>query len=462
MLLTLTTTYAPATDLGFLLHKHPERSQTVELPFGQAHVFYPEANAQRCTAALLLEVDPVGLVRGRRGPDSGLIGHYVNDRPYVASSLLSVAIARVFGTALSGNCAARPELVERALPLEATLAVLPCRGGERLLRELFEPLGYAVEASRIPLDPEVPQWGESRYFRVKLSAVCRLTDLLSHLYVLIPVLDDEKHYWVGNEEVEKLLRHGEGWLGEHPQREAIALRYLARQRGLARQALERLTAEEEPAQEEREAARDQAEGELETPLSLNEQRLQAVAAAVKGCKSVVDLGCGDGKLIKLLLGDKSHQKVVGVEVSLRALEIARDRIKLDRLSEKMRTRVELLHGSLLYRDARLTGFDAATVVEVIEHLDPPRLTAFERALFEHARPARVVLTTPNAEYNVKFESLPRGRFRHADHRFEWTRAQLREWAEGVCARHGYEVRIEPVGAEDPALGAPTQLAVFTR
>src|SRR5215204_5420209 len=139
MLLTITTTHQPATDLGYLLHKNPARAQHFALSFGAAHVFYPEANTGRCTAALVLDVDPVGLVRGRRGPEGegGLLMQYVNDRPYVASSFLSVAMADVFGTAMTGRSKERQELADTALPLEARLATVPCRGGDDLLRRLF-------------------------------------------------------------------------------------------------------------------------------------------------------------------------------------------------------------------------------------------------------------------------------------------------------------------------------------
>jgi hypothetical protein len=212
MLLTITTTRPPATDLSYLLHKNPQRSQSFDLAFGQAHVFYPEAAPDRCTAALLLDVDPVGLVRGRQASAGPALDQYVNDRPYVASSFLSVAVAQVFGSALAGRSKERPELADSPLPLKARLAVLRCRGGERVLRRLFEPLGYAVAAAGRALDEAFPDWGESPYFTVTLDGHCRLRDLLAHLYVLIPVLDDDKHYWVGADEVDKLLRHGEGWL----------------------------------------------------------------------------------------------------------------------------------------------------------------------------------------------------------------------------------------------------------
>ncbi|HKR96540.1 MAG TPA: 3' terminal RNA ribose 2'-O-methyltransferase Hen1, partial [Candidatus Angelobacter sp.] len=196
MLLTITTHHQPATDLGYLLHKNPARLQSFELSFGHAHVFYPEATNERCTAALLLDVDPVGLVRNRRGPagEGGSLDRYVNDRPYVASSFLSVAIAQVFASALGGRSKGRQELAETPIPLTAKISVLQCRGGEELIKKLFEPLGYQLLIQQHVLDEKFPEWGESSYYTVELSAQTRLQDLLTHLYVLIPVLDAEKHY----------------------------------------------------------------------------------------------------------------------------------------------------------------------------------------------------------------------------------------------------------------------------
>lgn len=462
MLLTITLERAPATDLGYLLHKHPERVQEFSLPFGSAHVFYPAATDERCTAALLLDVDPVGLIR--RGVKFPRVDQYVNDRPYVASSFMSVAISRVFGSALSGKCAARPELATERLPLRARLAVVPCAAGEGLLRRLFEPLGYEVHATNHPLDESFPEWGESRYFTVELAGEVTLAELLSHLYVLIPVLDADKHYWVGDDEVEKLMRRGEGWLPGHPERELIVNRYLKHQRSLTSEALARLL-EDEDADPDRGAAERAAEEEaVEEPLRLNEQRLGAVVAVLRasGATRVLDVGCGSGKLIAALLKDPAFAEIVGVDISHRALEIAHSRLRLDRLAPRQRDRVELFQTALTYRDRRLAGFDAAAVVEVIEHLDVPRLRSFERVLFGEARPGAVVVTTPNSEYNVRFDGLPAGRFRHRDHRFEWTRAEFEDWAGEVAGRFGYGVRFLPAGPDDPEVGSPTQMAVFEK
>jgi 3' terminal RNA ribose 2'-O-methyltransferase Hen1 len=175
---------------------------------------------------------------------------------------------------------------------------------------------------------------------------------------------------------------------------------------------------------------------------------------------VLDLGCAAGSLVRELLRDRQFEEVVGLDVSIRSLEAARRRLKLDRLPPTQANRVRLIHGSLMYRDRRLEGFDAAAVVEVVEHLDPPRLSAFERVLFEFARPRTVVLTTPNREYNVTWETLPAGQFRHPDHRFEWTRQEFQAWAQAVAGRFGYTVRFLPVGPEHETLGPPTQMGVF--
>jgi 3' terminal RNA ribose 2'-O-methyltransferase Hen1 len=465
VLLTITTTHRPATDLGHLLHKHPERVHTFEMGFGKAYVFYPEASAERCTAALLLDVDPVGLVRGRPGSTGeGALEQYVNDRPYVASSFMSVALREVYSTAMTGRSKDRPELAATALPFEVTLAVLPVRGGEGVLKRLFEPLGYQVGAERRTLDVRFPEWGESSYYSVTLSATCLLRDLLAHLYVLVPVLDADKHYWVGDDEVEKLLRHGKGWLAAHPERELITVRYLKRKHSLIRDALARLADEDVADPDEVAETHEVEEERLEERVGLGTQRMGAVMAALRqsGAKRVLDLGCGEGRLLKALLDDKSFTQITGMDVSHRVLERAADRLRLDRMPERQKGRLTLLHGSLTYRDARLAGYDAAAVVEVIEHLDPPRLTAFERVLFEYAQPGTVVMTTPNAEYNATWESLPAGRFRHKDHRFEWSRAEFETWATRAAERFGYAVRFLPVGPEDPALGAPTQMAVFSR
>lgn len=463
----------PATDLGFLLHKHPGKAQAFSTSYGTAHVLYPEADAERCTAALLLEVDAVALVRrgrgkGRGGAPDAALAQYVNDRPYAASSLLAVALSAVFSSAMRGVCKARPELPGQPLPLRIEIPALPARGGPALVGRLFEPLGWTVTAEPVPLDTEFPQWGDSRYVRLVLEAdTLTLAEALRHLYVLLPVLDDAKHYWVASDEVDKLLRAGEGWLPGHPEQKLITSRYLTRRWSLTREAMERLElvrlaeADDSEVEEIDNAVGEDSESE-EKPTPLAVQRRDAIVAALRasGAARVLDLGCGQGQLVQELLRNPVFTEIVGLDVSMRALTIASRRLKLDRMGERQAARVKLLQGSLSYTDKRLKGYDAAVLSEVIEHLDLPRLPALEYAVFGAARPRTVLVTTPNVEYNVRWESLPAGHVRHGDHRFEWTRAEFRDWAAEVAERHGYEVEFVPVGPDDPEVGPPTQMAVF--
>jgi 3' terminal RNA ribose 2'-O-methyltransferase Hen1 len=471
MLLTISTTHRPATDLGFLLYKHPDHVHTVNLAFGTATVAYPVATDERCTVALLMDVDQVELVRGRRDSSRAAVtlGQYVNDRPYAASSFLSTALAKVFGTAMTGRSKERPELAATAIPLEVHVAALPCRGGEAILRRLFEPLGYVVSAQPIPLDPTVTSWGMSQYFNVTLSGTHVVRDLLEHLYVLIPVLDNSKHYWVGDDEIERLLRRGGAWLASHPDKELISTRALRYDRRMTREALTRLTTLDSGGAEvdvdSVDTRADEAEQVVEERISLNEQRMAAVVDAVResGARRVADMGCGEGRLIwQLLRLVPSVEKVVGVDVSMRSLQHAAKRLHLDTMAPSQRRRVDLFQGALTYRDKRLIGMDTVTLVEVIEHVDEPRLAALEGAVFESIGPRTVIVTTPNVEYNALFAGMDPRALRHRDHRFEWTRQQFLEWAVAVAQRHRYTVAVKPIGPVHEQLGPPTQMAVFTK
>ena len=476
MLLTISTTHSPATDLGYLLHKHPDRIQSFDLNYGKCHVFFPEASQERCTVSLVLDVDPVGMARGKHRKSNFALAGYVNDRPFVASSFMSTTISKVFGTALSGACKQRPELASQPIPLEVTISALPVRGGRDLIQRIFEPLGYKVSVENELLDDQFPDWGKSPYFSVTLSSQTTLSQLLNHLYVLIPVFDNQKHYFTGPDELEKLLSKGADWLPSHPEREFIARRYLKFQSGLFHQAMAQLEAVDS---EDENGDLDSASGssstggpasandsstgvKLEQRIKLHDSRLDFVCEKLvqSGATSVIDLGCGEGKLLRRLIKQWQFKLIVGTDVAVRSLEIASKRLRLDELPSFQAERVKLIHSSLMYRDSRFENYDAAAVVEVIEHLDPPRLSAFERVVFRHARPATVVVTTPNSEYNVMWPSLPAGKFRHPDHRFEWTRNEFETWGNAIGENYGYRVQFLPVGPVEESFGAPTQMAIF--
>jgi 3' terminal RNA ribose 2'-O-methyltransferase Hen1 len=464
MILNISTTHNPATDLGYLLHKHPDKFQTLELSVGKAHVFYPEKGAERTTVCLLLDIDPIDMVRGAKkiGGDGFSLGHYVNDRPYVVSSFMSVALSKAFSSAMNGRCKDKPELVDIKLPFEVTIAVTPApKGGANMIRKFFEPLGYEVELISHQLDSKFPEWGNSNYFTLKLKHTLTTKELLSHLYVLIPTLDNDKHYFVSDNEIEKLLQKGEGWLKEHPEKEQIVRRYLINLNSLSRQAIERLSEGEKIDEFHDElVVKTEKQKRKET---LHDKRINLVSEKIveSGAKRVLDLGCGEGKLIRQLIKQKQISEIVGMDVSYQELLKAKERLHFEEMSPKQKERIKLFQGSLTYKDQRLEGFDAAAVVEVIEHLDLSRLNAFERVLFEFAKPKTVILTTPNQEFNVMWEKLDAEEMRHDDHRFEWTRREFSEWSNKIGEKYNYKVALLPIGDEVENIGAPSQMAIFT-
>jgi 2-polyprenyl-3-methyl-5-hydroxy-6-metoxy-1,4-benzoquinol methylase len=464
--------------------------------------------------------------------------------------LLCVRHIPVYGTAMSGRCAKKQELADTALDLSASLFTLPCRGGDILPELLFDPLGYEVHAEETALlDEQFSEWGNSPYINLTIRRKVLLRDLLNHAYALIPVFDRQKHCWIGEDEIDKFLSHGRGWLPDHPEKKLIARWYFKNLRTLAQTALDRLdngegaaevfspgespaagealffSVEENTAETDGIAAGlkavdavDQDESttttanvadddkqkkitrpklntrRLEAVLDvikrsgaesvidlgcgegnllrllikektirpmLNTRRLEAVLDVIKrsGAESVIDLGCGEGNLLRLLVKEKTFTRIAGVDVSRLALERARDKLKLDRLPDARKNRISLFQGSLTYRDKRFRGYDAAALVEVIEHLEENRLDTLAAVVFGDARPGMVVISTPNVEYN---ELYGISRFRHEDHRFEWSRARFQSWAEEVARRYAYEVSFADIGELDERLGAPTQMGVFER
>ena len=455
MILELTTTHKPATDLGYLLHKHPDKLQTVELSVGNAHVFYPEATENSCTVCLLLDINPVDLVRSDKGRRAFLQEHYVNDRPYTSNSFLSTALVKAFGSAVNGTCHTKPELVKTAIPLKAKIHSLKVDCDKSYINKLFGPLGYQISYEAIQLDSIFPSWGESKVVNLTVEKTTTLKEFLSQLYVFMVVLDNDRHYWISRNDIDVLVRRGENWLPNHPEKDWITKRYLKNLRILTNPALLRLANEDELTEEQ---------PLPERKLNLHQQRLNRVFDLLKasGAQSVLDIGCGEGKLLKLLLKDGQFKKIAGMDVSFSALQKAKENLYLDQASPVMRDRIKIFQGSVTYKDERLKHFDAVSLVEVIEHLDKERLPAMEKVVFGFAQPLSVILSTPNAEYNVVFDMLQADAFRHADHRFEWTRKEFDTWCNKVCNEFSYQVEIYPVGQEEENMGAPSQLALFKK
>ncbi|MFQ4150194.1 3' terminal RNA ribose 2'-O-methyltransferase Hen1 [Arthrobacter sp. LAPM80] len=335
------------------------------------------------------------------------------------------------------------------------------RDGHDLAQRLFAPLGWTIEQRPIPLDPDYHLWDDSRYSSLVLTGMVPLHAALRQLYVLLPVLDDSKHYWVTEDESKKLVRQGEGWLPGHPERGLISHRYLAHQQDLVAVADARIAGETYvPA--ENTTAPSPSTGAPAQPLRV--QRAEAVMTALKDCGAhqVVDVGSGSGALLRRMQEDRFFTRILGTDVSAHPLEQAARAMNLDELADTDKARIGLLHSSVLYRDERIEGFDAMVLMEVIEHIEPSRLSALEDSIFAGAAPPTVIVTTPNAEYNHLYLALAEGSLRHDDHRFEWTRAEFAQWAEAVAERQGYGVEYRPVGEASVSAGAPTQMAIFRK
>ena len=458
LLVTITYTGPNASDLGYLLHKNPGKVQPFELNVGVATVFYPEVTAERCTAALLLEVDAIDLVRNKhiRMGTRDSLDHYINDRPYVSSSLMSVALGKVFSTAMSGRCNERPELAASPLELVIQLSSVPVMGAPGFATSLFEPLGWNVNEVPIPYDSKFPTWGDSSYVKITLTGTMLLNDALRQIYLLLPVMEDAKHYWVSDAEVGKLMRAGAGWLETHPQRAMIIQRYLAHQRNMT----------EKVAFHDEEDGSDTGDAAQLVPArkALRSLRLEAVLTALHelGTRRVVDMGCGEGALLQKLFSDPTFSSIVGTDVSPHMLNRAEERLRLRELSDRQRERVRLLQSSATYLDDRLRDYDAVVLMEVVEHIEPERLAALESSVFGYAKPKAVVVTTPNAEFNSLYPQLPSGSFRHPDHRFEWSRAEFDQWIVSIASTYGYRAERRSIGDADELLGAPTQMAIFKR
>ena len=451
MLLEIQTDHQPATDLGYLLHKHPDKLHTVELSVGHAHIFFPEANEDSCKACLLVDINPIDLVRGNK--NIFLQQQYVNDRPYTSNSFLSSALAKAFGSALNGTCNQKPDLVKTAIPLKVKIHSLKVDCDKAYLNKLFDPLGYQISYEIIPLDSHFPSWGEGKVVNLTLEKTTTLKELLSQLYVFMMVLDNDRHYWISKNEIDTLIKRGENWLSNHPERDWITKRYLKNLQMLTNQALARLINEEIE------------ESSLpQVKVNLHQQRLHAALNFLKasGAESVLDLGCGDGKLLRLLIKEGQFKKIAGMDVSFSELQKAKENLYLDQASPLMKERISIFQGSVTYQDQRLKNFDAAALIEVIEHLDAERLPTMEKVVFGFAKPRTVVVSTPNAEYNVLFEKLQSEDFRHDDHRFEWTREQFKDWCHKISQIFNYQFSIYSVGQEEQNIGAPSQLAVFTK
>lgn len=459
MLINITVTGENAKALSYILWKNPEHIFDREFSSGHVVVFFSEYSDQKATASMLVLVDTVGMVRSEWGKMSS---SYVDHRPYAASSITSVALKEAYSSAFAGKSetAEIDAIIKQKLPVEIELSSVWTKGGVQNVHDFFEPINYAVKAEKLPYESK---WlkSDSNVFNITLTGMQTIPDLLRHLYVLLPALDNKKHYFVDGNEIAKLLSHGEGWLETHPHKERIVSRYLIHRHNLIEEALEQLT--EDILDEDTEEGTEEA---VERPIRLQEERLQTALAVLRTLDpaplKLGDLGCGSGDFIRLIENDRAFPEVIGMDVSSKALQLAEKRLHLDRRNAWQMPKISFIHGSLVYKDSRLKGLDAILLLEVIEHIDAAKLPIIEYNIFEFLSPGYVFVSTPNQEYNSLFPSIEKNALRHRDHRFEWTRNEFKQWSDAIAVKYSYEVEFFNIGPCDDNLGAPTQMAVFKK
>lgn len=451
MLLTLRVTGPHAADLQVLLDKSPDKLHSTSLPLGVVHVFFPEASPDAATVALLVNVDAVAWSSNESPAGFALAN----------AATLSAAIAHVFSMALAARSPARPDLVTAMLPIEVRLSSFAVSRGTDDARALFAPLGYDVEVTEDALVESSTTQEHLVRHSVRLTKLAPLYEVLSHMYVLGPIVDDHAADPVLTAEREALLLHAEGAARGHPLAERITQAYAMRRTSETSAAVERLLVADSL------GAPTNADA-TNVPTLLDDARIDAIVYELRevAAQSVVDLGCGDGKLLARLVREKALTRIVGLDVSYRLLDAASARMKLDRRGTKKSERLELLHGSLFYADSRLRGFDAAVLADVLQHVAADRLGDIEHVVFHDAQPKTIIVMmngsgvwgagsrrlpeAPNAQ-PAREQSAPTDP--HA-----WSTNQFDAWASGVSERCGYRVRLLSIGSSH----LPTRMAVFSR
>lgn len=497
MQLAIKATGEGAKMLSFLLSKNPQNLYDRSEKGYRVRLTYTVFTDTEVEAVLIVTPDPVELVKN--SPDVYDITQYINDREFVTSSLFCSYARSALGTALNG----RPkeeysEWVNHAFNLTISFGPVASDLPDAVINDLFEYLGYEVTIERGQADYRFQLKERSSARFISISGLSTVQAALKQLFVLIPVLDNYKHYYLSEQEIDKLQRYGEGWLDRHPLRELIIKRSLRFQdlidqaaliygdkrweqpaegynvwkpavgreeiaktaeiKGIEElEELEELDGIDEAERLDGESARESAPF-----VSLNEQRYQAIVKIVENIpakQTLVDFGAGEGKLSVRLGFIPGVKEILAVEPTERAQLRAIERFDKAARREAFVKPIPVW-GSLFYYDERLRCKDVMILCEVIEHIDEYRLPGTMECLFKEYQPKTLIVTTPNAEYNA-FYQMPE-KMRHKDHRFEWTRQEFSEWCNGWANLYPYEVQIEGIGDQTEEYGQPTQTAIFTR
>ncbi|MDN4617361.1 3' terminal RNA ribose 2'-O-methyltransferase Hen1 [Paenibacillus sp. PsM32] len=481
MYLTIKATGEHANMISHLLAKNPHNLYDRTEKGARVRLVYTSFEPHDTEAILFVTPDPIELVKGT--PDHYDITQYINDRELAVSSLFCSYIRPALGTALNGKPKADyMNWVDYQFDLQMTFGPVASDLPDHVVESLFQPLGYEVQMERGEIDYSFDLKNRSTVRHIQISGQQTLQQMLRQVYILIPVLDNYKHYYINEDEIERLRRYGEGWLSTHPQHDLMIKRSLrfaplikeyeqqvANDASMDTLLTEISTHSVEDATAQAESAEpleiiDGLETTIEPPVvRLNELRYRAIVEQVSLLpqrKQVIDFGAGEGKLSVRLGQIEGVEQVWAVEPSMQSQLRAIDRFaKLEGRTDDVIPVITT--GSLFYRDERWIDQDVIILCEVIEHINEVRLPQVIHTLFTDYRPQTLIITTPNREYNEVYD-MDTEEIRHADHRFEWTRAEFEQYCTQWIQNRPYTFTISGIGEKHEQYGQPTQMVVFHR
>jgi 3' terminal RNA ribose 2'-O-methyltransferase Hen1 len=445
MQLTIQASGDNVQAISYLLAKNPNNLYERNHKGHLVRLFYSKFTETELEVTIFVTPDPIEMVKNNS--NSYDITHYINDREFAVSSIFCSFIRSALGTALNGQPKEEHlKWVNHPFSFNFEFGPVVSSLSDEKLMNLFEPIGYEVTINRPEIEYSFPIKTKSSARYLSIKGMKTLQEGLRHLFVLIPVIDNYKHYFIDEKEIEKLERYGEGWLEQHPLRDLIyrqALRF------------------KEIYSLVENSSKDEKKVEPVKKVRLNELRYEKIVNAVSQMKprSVVDFGSGEGKLSVQLGFVEGITEILAVEPSESASLKALERFNKVKNKEKF-VIPELLWGSLFYYDERLKDKDVIILCEVIEHIDETRLPKAMDTLLHDYQPGALIITTPNREYNELYDMEEH--LRHNDHRFEWTRAEFRQWCTERNYSNDYELLFDGIGEEHPSHGFPTQMCIFKR
>ncbi|MCK1992095.1 3' terminal RNA ribose 2'-O-methyltransferase Hen1 [Peribacillus muralis] len=445
MQLTINASGNNVKAISYLLSKNPNNLYERKHKGHVVRLFYSTFTETEMEATIFVTPDPIELVKNTA--NSYDITHYINDREFAVSSIFCSLIRSALGTALNGQPKEEhAEWVNHPFSFQFDFGPVVSTLSDNQLRELFEPIGYEVSITRPDIQYSFDMKDRSSTRTVSLKGLKTLQEGLRHLFVLIPVIDNYKHYYIDEKEIDKLERYGEGWLDDHPMRDFIY------RQSLRFKEVYSIVENKKP---------EMKKDDKESKVRLNDLRYEKIFDTVSQMhpSSVVDFGSGEGKLSVRLGFIEGVKEILAVEPSQSATLKALGRF--DKVKDKEKFVIpKPLWGSLFYYDEELKNKDVIILCEVIEHIDEHRLPKVMDTILQDYQPRALILTTPNREYNEVYDM--EDALRHNDHRFEWTRAEFQQWCTARNHDDSYDLRFEGIGEEHVTQGCPTQMCVFER